>query len=261
MIELAPAWKRSLTLANPLVLSAGGYAPPDLTAASQIGALVTLPTTPRPRAGAPTPRVIDLPGGFLLRTGAANPGLAQVLHDYRRAWEKSPLPIIVALAAQDVRMWPNMAQRLEQAAGVAGVELHLNPTIDAAEAIRVTRSASELPILAKLDLENARDIAADCIAAGANALVIGRAPRAMKIIDGQPWYGRLFGPAVKPIALRAVAEIAALNLNAPLLACGGVHSADDVREFLAAGACAVEIDSASWIDPTMVARIAAELRT
>lgn len=73
------------TLANPLMLPAGGYAPPDFFDASHTGAFVTLPTTQRPRAGAPMPRVIDLLGGLLLRTGSANPGLAQILHDYRRA--------------------------------------------------------------------------------------------------------------------------------------------------------------------------------
>jgi dihydroorotate dehydrogenase (NAD+) catalytic subunit len=255
MIELAPNWKRSLTLSNPILLAAGGYT----TGTTHIGALVTLPTTLRPRVGAPLPRVVEVPGGALIRSGAANPGLGRVLREYRRAWEQSQTPIIVAFAAQGARDWAAMAAQLDSIAGIGGIELHFNPTIDAADVIRSVRVATELPILAKLDLDNARAVAADCVAAGANALVIGRAPRGMKIVDGKAWYGRLYAPSVKPLALRVVAEIRDLRLEIPLLACGGVHSAEDAREFLAAGACAVEIDSAEWIEPGIAARMAAEL--
>ena len=257
MLELAPNWKRSLTLSNPILLAAGGYA----TDAVNIGALVTLPTTLRARAGAPMPRVVEIPGGVLIRTGAANPGLARVVRGYRRAWEQSQMPIIVAFAAQGARDWVTMAARLESVAGVGGIELHFNPTMDAADALRAVRALTELPILAKLDLDNAREIAADCVAAGANALVIGRAPRGMRIVDGKAWYGRLYAPSVKPIALRAVAEIVEMKLDVPVVACGGIHSAEDAREFFAAGACAVEIDSAEWIEPGIAAKIAMELES
>ena len=255
MLELAPNWKRSLTLSNPILLAAGGYA----TDATNLGALVTLPTTWRARAGAPRPRVVEIPGGVLIRTGAANPGLARVLREYRRAWEQSPMPIIVAFAAQGARDWVTVAAQLENVAGVGGIELHFNPTMDAADALRAVRAATELPILAKLDLDDARAIAADCVAAGANVLVIGRAPRGMRIVDGKAWYGRLYAPSVKPLALRAVAEVAALKLDVRLIACGGIHSTEDAREFLTIGAGAVEIDSAEWIEPGIAERIAAEL--
>ena len=153
-IELAPNWKRSITLAHPLMLAAGGY---TCEPAQGCGAFVTLPTTLSPRAGAPLPRVIEIPGGFLLRTGAANPGLAQVLREHRRAWERSPIPVIVALAAQGARDWADMAAQLERVPGVGGVELHFNPTLDATGAIRATRAATELPILANLHLPRVCD--------------------------------------------------------------------------------------------------------
>jgi len=253
LIELAPNHKRSLTLTHPLILASA------FATDAPVGAIVTLPLTLHPRAGAPLPRVVETPGGVLLRAGAANPGIERTLREHRRAWSQSKTPIVVALAAQGVRDWTTLAARLERVEGVGGIELHLNPALDAVDAIRATRAATELPILAKLDLDHAAAIAADCIAAGANALVIGRAPRGMRMIDGRPWYGRLFGPAAKPLALRTLAEVAALKLAAPLIASGGVHSADDVREFLSAGACAVEIDSAAWVDPALVTRAAAEL--
>lgn len=254
MIELAPSWKRSLTISNPILLAAGGYA----TDASGVGALITSATTLHARVGAPQPRVIEIPGGVLMQTGAANPGLTRVLREHRRAWEQGKIPIILAFAAQGARDWVTMTAQIENIAGIGGIELHFNPALDAVEAIRAVRAVSELPILAKLDLDNARAIATDCVAAGANALVIGRAPRGMKIVNGRAWYGRSYAPSVMPLALRAVAEIAEMKLNAPLIACGGVHSADDAREFLAAGASAVEIDSAEWIEPGIAARIAME---
>jgi dihydroorotate dehydrogenase (NAD+) catalytic subunit len=254
-IELAPNHKRGLTLVNPLMLASASVTE------ARVGAIVTLPLTLHARGGGAPPRVLEIPGGCLLRTGAANPGLEKTLRDSRRAWSRagSSTPIIFALAAQGARDWPAMAARLERVEGVGGIELQLNPALDAAEAIRAARAATELPLLAKLDLDNAVVIAADCVAAGANTLVIGRAPRGMAMVEGKAWYGRLFGPASKPITLRVMAEVAALKLDAPLVACGGIHSADDVLDFLAAGACAVEIDSAAWIDPSLVKRIAEEL--
>ncbi len=97
------------------------------------------------------------------------------------------------------------------------------------------------------------------MAAGANCLVVARAPRGMAMVDGQKWYGRLYAPAVKPIVLQMVAQIAQMDLKAPVVACGGIHSAQDVHAFLSAGACAVEIDSFQWLEPGAVTRIAAEL--
>ena len=255
LIELAPNYKRSLTLTTPLILAAA------FTTDARVGALVTLPLTLHARGRTPLPRVVEIPGGVLMRTGAANPGLERVLRDHRRAWSQGGVPIIVALAAQAASDWATMAARLERVKGVGGIELQLNPALDAVEVIRATRAATELPILAKLDLDNAVEIAADCVAAGANALVVGRAPRGMALVQGRAWYGRMYGAMVKPLALKALAEVRDLRLEIPLVACGGVHSADDAREFLAAGACAVEIDSAAWIDPACVARISAELES
>ena len=169
------------------------------------------------------------------------------------------MPVIVALASQGVRDWVTLATRLEHEEGIGGIELQFNPAMDTPEYICAVRAATELPILAKLDLDNAREIAADCATAGANALVIGRAPRGMQIVDGEAWYGRLYAPSVKPIVLRAVAEIVEMKLDVPIVACGGVHSAEDAREFLAAGGCAVEVDSAEWLEPGIAARMAKKL--
>ncbi len=246
MIELAPNWKNNLSLDHPLILAAGGLSPDQFPNAPRIGAFLTLPLTQRARAGAPPPRVVQVASGAILRTGAANPGIS-ILRDYWNAWQKSTVPIIVAFASQGVRDWVEMTRQVNRSKGVSGIELNFNPTIDAPATIRAVREATELPLLAKLDLDNAHQVAEDCITAGANALVVGRAPRGMRMIDGKPWFGRMYGPAAKPLALRTLAEIAQMNLGAPIVASGGVHSADDAREFIAAGAVAVEVDSAMWV--------------
>ncbi len=254
-VELAPNWKRSLTLLHPLILASGAL---SLSSAVPVpvGAVVTAPLTLHARHGAPQPHVVEIPGGCLIRTGAANIGLIRALRQNERAWAASPCPILVAFAAQSARDWAAMAARLERRVGIGGIELHLNPRIDAADAIRATRAATELPLLAKLDLDSPLDLAADCMVAGANAVVVGRSPRGMARVDGRAWYGRLYSPSVKPIALRAVAEIAAQNLGLPIVGCGGVHSAGDVRDFLSAGAVAVQVDSAVWIDPQIIMQMA-----
>lgn len=226
------------------MFAGGGFAPPDLAG---LGAFVTLALTRRAHAGAAGPRVIEIPGGALLRTGAANPGLHNVLRDNRRAWAKATIPIIVSLASQAARDWPEMAHELERIDGVGGIELQFNPTFDAADMIHQVRSASELPLLAKLDLDNALEVAPSCVSAGASALVIARPPRVAQMLEGKTWYGRLYSPTVKPIVLEKLLRIRALALDVPLIACGGVHSALDLRDFLTAGASAVQVDSAVWV--------------
>jgi len=257
MIELAPNWKRGLALAHPLIVAAGGY--DDFLSAPHVGAMVTLPTTLHPRAGAPHPRVVEIPGGALINTGAANPGLTRALRELERASVHATTPVIVALAAQSAHEWGAMAARLERIPGVGGVQIVLNPTMDARALISATRAATELPILAYLDLANARHIAASCADAGANALVIARAPRGMVLRDGKKWHGRLYAPSVKPLALHALEEIRDLRLEIPLVGCGGIHTVSDAREFLAAGACAIQVDSAVWVNPNAIAEIGENL--
>ncbi len=261
-IELAPNWKHALTLTSPLILASGSIVSSEDTETG-IGGRVTIPLSLYARAGAPFPRVVSIPGGFLMQTGAANPGLGRVLHDLGRARTGvgSKSPVIIAFASQSVADWPLMAARLDNAEGVGGIELQLNPTFDASSAVRQTRNACELPILAKLDLDDPSlyQVAADCVEAGANALVVGRSPRGMALVNGRPWYGRLHSPTIKPIVLRVVREIFSRGLGAPIIASGGIHSAADVLECLSVGACAVEIDSAQWINPNTVTEIATEL--
>jgi dihydroorotate dehydrogenase (NAD+) catalytic subunit len=247
MIELAPNHKHGLALSIPLIIAAGGFAPSDFPGTPGAGAFVTLPLTRRAHAGGAQPRVIEIPGGALVRTGAANPGLHKVLRDYARAWAKSPIPIIVSFASQGARDWADMAGQLAGLDGVSAIELQFNPTLDAFNEIRAVRAITELPILAKLDLDDAPHAAPRCVSAGANALVVARPPRVAHMRGEKIWYGRLYAPSVKSIVLEKILQIKNLKLDAPLIASGGVHSTEDVRDFIAAGASAVQVDSVIWV--------------
>jgi imidazole glycerol phosphate synthase subunit HisF len=79
----------------------------------------------------------------------------------------------------------------------------------------------------------------------------------MILRNGKPWYGRLYSPVVKALVLKTLYEVVSLDLAAPLIAAGGIHTIVDVEECLATGAIAVEIDSAAWVNPQVVAQLAA----
>ncbi len=253
MIDLAPNNKRGLTLKSPVMLAAGfaGYADEygDLVELSRAGAIVTMPTTLHRRVSSHDPRVVESRAGFLLSRGGTNPGLGAVLQDRQRAWKQLDIPVIFALAAEGVNEWSELARRLERVHEVAGVELEITEEMDAREVVRAVRQASELPILAKIPIARAVESADECMNAGVDSLVIGSPPRADAEIDMEVWKGRGYGAGLKHVALRAVRKTRDLRLEIPLVACGGIHSLEDTREFFALGVTAVQLDSVLWLDP------------
>ena len=186
--------------------------------------------------------------------------------------------MIVNLAADSVAGFVDLVQRLEGVAGVAAVELNLSCpnaatgvqfALEASAAGAVTaavRRVTDLPLLVKLSAGPAdvRPIARAIADGGADALSaintvagVGVAPgRDRLLFDGV--YGGLSGPAIKPIALRVVAEIAQV-VGIPVIGMGGVTSLDDVLDFLAVGAAAVGVGTALFADPSLPIRLVDEL--
>ncbi len=260
MIELAPNSKRGLTLRFPLIL-AGGYgnelAPEAYT---RVGALVTVPTTLRPHAPARhARRVVQLPAGFLLNRAGANPGLARVLRDFHHAWRRLSLPVILALAAEDARNWAELAARAARSRRVSAIECEMVEELDAAAAVRTIRAETDLPLLAKLPLERSLELAELALAAGADALTLGIAPRGIVLEGEGVWEGRFAGPTLMPLVLRAIQKVAENFPEIPLIAAGGVQSAADVRDLMALGARAVQVDVALWRNPALWAELAEAL--
>jgi dihydroorotate dehydrogenase len=238
--------KSDLYFTQPIMNAAGilGFAPDprgpvDFT---QLGAFVTNPISHGPRTPAHGQRYQPYPGGFLLHTGLPNPGLSQVLRRYRQQWARSPVPIIVHLMAFEPTSLAQMIERLEGIEGVMGVELGLPPEIDEATADDFVRAAAgELPLIVRLPLEQAEPLAAAALEAGASAVSLG-APRGK--LGGMN--GRMYGPGVLPLALRAVENLAVRGI--PVIGAGGLYRPRDVVDMLAAGASAVQVDALLWRD-------------
>jgi dihydroorotate dehydrogenase (NAD+) catalytic subunit len=263
-----------LRLPNPIIVASGtfGYAREmaGLVDLNRLGAIIPKTITPEPRAGNPPCRTVETTGGMLNSIGLDNDGIeAFVEHHLPYLGSLAP-PIIVSIAGHDLSEFVDMAARLDGLPGVAALELNIScPNVtggvdfgtDAAACRRVVagvREACGLPILAKL-APNVTDIAAVARAAaegGADAIsaintCAGMAVdwRRRKCLLGGGM-GGLSGPAIKPIALRAVYQIARA-VAIPVVGIGGIATLDDVMEFLVAGASAVQIGTASFYNPTV----------
>ncbi len=281
-VDLAPR-RGGLLLQNPVMTASGtfgyGIEYGEVVDVERLGAICCKGTTLRPRIGNVPPRVTETPGGMLNSIGLQNPGVDAVLEKYAETWAKWRVPVIVNVAGESVGDYVEVARRLDGVPGVAAIELHISCpnvgkgglqfAIDADAAASVTaavRRVSELPLLVKLspNVADVRPIARAIADAGADALTavntlsgIMVAPERDRPFLGNT-YGGLSGPAIKPIALRVVYEVAQV-VDIPVVAIGGVTELGDVLDFLAVGAVAVQVGTAIFADPTLPVRLADEL--
>ena len=266
-VELAPG--RGLLLANPILVASGtfGYGVEygEVVDVQRIGAICCKGTTLRPRAGNPPPRVT---------------GVDAVIDRYCPIWQGWNVPVIVNVAGESIDDYVEVARRLDGVPGVAGIELNIScPNVgkgglqfaidrDAARAVTAAvRRATELPLLVKLspNVADIRPIAKAIEEAGADAITaintlsgLAVAPDRTRAFLGNT-YGGLSGPAIKPVALRVVYEVAQV-VSIPIVAIGGVTNLDDVLDFLACGAVAVQVGTAIFADPELPVRLGDELR-
>jgi dihydroorotate dehydrogenase (NAD+) catalytic subunit len=264
-VELAPHHKTGLSLANPVMPAVGcfgfGSEYDRLVETEALGAIVVGPVTGGPRRGAEPPRAVPVPGGVLLHTGLANPGIAAVVKRCARAWARSPVPVIVHVAGTSPDETIGCCRRLFAVEAVAGIELGLPDSAaseDVAAIVQAARDATGQPLIVRLPLIRADALCEVAVELGADALTVAAPPR------GTVWHaehfvtGRLYGAFVLPHALRVLRRVAEL-VAVPLIGCGGIHSAEDALAFLRAGAVAVQVSAALWRDPACLARIAHDL--
>jgi dihydroorotate dehydrogenase (NAD+) catalytic subunit len=282
-VDLSVDLGRGLVLANPILVASGtfGYGVEygDVVDVDRLGAICCKGTTLKARIGNVTPRVTETPGGMLNSIGLQNPGVDAVIDKYAGTWATWQTPVIVNVAGESVEDYVEVVRRLEGVPGIAGIELNISCpnvgkgglqfAIDADAAAAVTaavRRATDLPLLVKLspNVADVRPIAKAIAAAGADALTaintlsgIAVAPNRKKPLLGNI-YGGLSGPAVKPVALRIVYEVAQV-VDIPIVAIGGVTELADVLDFLAVGAVAVQVGTAIFADPTLPVRLVDEL--
>jgi dihydroorotate dehydrogenase (NAD+) catalytic subunit len=281
-VELAP--KRGLRLSNPIMVASGtfGYGVEygEVVDVQRIGAICCKGTTLRPRAGNPPPRVTETPGGMLNSIGLQNPGVDAVIDRYAEIWQGWQVPVIVNVAGESIEDYVEVARRLDGVPGVAGIELNIScPNVgkgglqfaidkDAARAVTAAvRRATDLPLLVKLspNVADVRPIAKAIEEAGADALTAINTLSGLAVSADRTraflgnTYGGLSGPAIKPVALRIVYEVAQV-VSIPIIAIGGVTELADVLDFLAVGAVAVQVGTAIFADPELPVRLGDELR-
>jgi dihydroorotate dehydrogenase (NAD+) catalytic subunit len=244
--------KYDFGLSQPLMNAAGslGFVPDrrqDIDW-SRFGAFVTNPISLGPRSPAQGQRYAAYPGGFLLHTGYPNPGLSKVIQRYTDAWGRSPLPVIVHLLGQTPEETSTAIRRLEGREGIIGVELGLPPKVDATTAQDfVTAAAGELQLIVRLPLEQAIELAPVVIKAGAAAVSLGASRGTLPGLEGKFFEGRLYGPAVFPLALHTVRAIVRMEIpGGMIIGGGGVYGDEQAKQMLEAGATAVQLDSMLW---------------
>jgi dihydroorotate dehydrogenase (NAD+) catalytic subunit len=272
-----------LTLRNPILVASGtfGYAREmaGLVDFTKLGGVIPKTVTAQPRAGNPPPRTVETPCGLLNAIGLDNDGLDHFIAHHLPYLRTLPTAVIANIAGKTVDEFADMAAKLApHSTGLAGLELNIScPNvaggIDFAtdpvvtrRIVRACRDACPLPIIAKLT-PNVTDVVAIAKAAadgGADAVsavntFVGMAidwRRKTPVLGNVT--GGLSGPAIKPLALRIVWQIAKAKA-VPVIGVGGIATIDDVMEFLVAGAAAVQLGTVNFYDPTAAERIVGEL--
>ena len=261
-----------LKLANPIMVASGtfGYAREmqNLVDTSRLGGILPKTITQEPRPGNAPPRTVETTAGLLNSIGLDNDGLDAFIAEKMPMLAKIGSPIVVSIAGRKPEEFVRMAEQLEKIEGVSALELNIScPNVTGGidygtnpESCRTliagVRSACGLPILAKLtpnvtDITEMAQAVADGGADGVSMIntCLGmaidwrnRKPRLGNVMGG------LSGPAIKPIALRMVYQVARV-VDIPIVGIGGIETIDDVMEFFIAGASAVQIGTASFYRP------------
>lgn len=241
---------------------------------SRLGGIVPKTITREPRAGNRPWRTIETPAGMLNSIGLDNDGLEEFIGRHMPYLQSLGVPIIVSVAGKTLEEFFEMAGRLDRVEGIAAIELNIScPNVsggvdfgtDAAlceRAVRGSREACGVPIIAKLtpNVTRIAEIAQAAAAGGADAISLINTCLGMAIDwrRRRPLLGNvmggLSGPAIKPIALRAVYQVAQA-VATPIIGIGGIATIDDVMEFLVAGATAVQVGTANFYRPTATMEI------
>ena len=272
-IQLAPQNSRGLLLSNPVMTSSGtfGYGTEyaELFDIQRLGAIVCKGTTLEPREGNPQPRLFETTSGLLNSIGLQNIGVKALIKEKAPVWAGWRVPVIVNIAGDSVDDYAQLARELDGVDGISGIEVNIScPNVSAggaafgtypepaAEVTRAVRAATSLPVIVKLT-PNTADIKVVAMAvaeAGADAVSLINTLKGMAIDieKRRPEIGNIIcgysGPALKPVALAMVYEVAGV-VNVPVIGCGGIICADDALEFIMAGASAVQVGMATFSNP------------
>ena len=253
-------------------------------ALKDIGAVVTKSVMTKPRHGRPTPRMAETPSGMLNSIGLQGPGIDSFLANDVPWLLEQKARVIVSIAGETIEEYATLARKLRSVSGLSAVEVNIScPNVEnrglvfacdpdasrrVIDGVRKT-IGGELPIIAKLspDVTDLPSIARGVVEAGADALALINTVLGMVInLDSMRPHlggktGGLSGPAIKPVAVRAIYQVHAALPHVPILGMGGVSSGRDALELILAGASGVSVGTASFGNPTALIQIRDELQT
>ncbi len=263
-----------LKLKNPVLVASGtfGYAQEfeRFIPVKQLGAIVTKTITKKPREGNPPPRIVETASGMLNAIGIQNEGIENFVHEKLPFLRKLGVPIVVSIGGQTTQEYIALAKILHTVKGVDALELNIScPNVErsrrlvshdpnaTALLVRAVRKVTKKTIITKLSPNVGDIVSIACAAqdAGSDALclvntllgmsvdITTKAPKLGNVTGG------LSGPAIKPIALRMVWEVARA-VHIPVIGVGGIMNASDAIEFLMCGAHAVCLGTANFVDPS-----------
>jgi dihydroorotate dehydrogenase (NAD+) catalytic subunit len=272
-----------LTLRNPVMPASGcfgfGKEYSGLYDLSLLGAIMIKATTLEPRFGNPTPRVAETPAGMLNAIGLQNPGLDNVLMKELPRLEQYDVPIIANIAGSAEEDYIEVASELSKASNVKALELNIScPNVKtggiafgtipevAKNLTKKVKAVSSVPVYVKLspNVTNITEMAKAVEEGGADGLTMINTLLGMRmdLNTGRPVLanrtGGLSGPSIKPVALRMIYEVSQ-QVDLPIIGMGGVETAEDVIEFFYAGASAVAVGTANFVDPFVCPNIIDEL--
>jgi len=270
-LDLTVDLGRGLRLRSPVLVASGtfgyGFDAPQVDRIA-LGAIVTKGTTLRPHEGNVPNRIAETPSGMLNAIGLQNPGVDHVARVYAPVWASWNVPVIVNVAGDAIDEYVAVAERLDSVPGIAGLELNIScPNVanglqfgvdpdQAAKLTSAVRAVTRLTLIVKLT-PNVTDVVAIARAvedAGADAVsaintYVGMAidvRRRRPVLSRES--GGLSGPAIKPLALHAVWQVAQA-VRIPVIGIGGIMTPGDALEFLLAGAVAVQLGTVNYIRP------------
>ena len=273
-VELAPHNKRGLQLKNPVMTASGtagyGMEYAEMVDIERLGAIVSKAITLKPRSGNPQIRLAETASGLLNSIGLQNVGVDTLIKEKAPIWSTWCVPVIVNIAGESIAEYGELAGKLEGVAGVSGIEINVScpnvamggmefgksPEI-AAAVTEAVKSRTTLPIMVKLtpNVTDITEIARAVVEAGADAisLINTLTGMAIDVSNRKPFLGSvtggLSGPAIKPIALYMVYQVAQA-VDVPIIGCGGIACTDDALEFIMAGATAIQMGTATMVNPS-----------
>lgn len=245
--------KYDLPLRSPMMNAAGslGFVPPahPFLEWDRFGAFVTNPISLGRRRPAANACHISYAGGFALHTGYPNPGIDTALRSFRQAWSRAPVPVVVHLIPRNAHELATMIPLLEYCDNLVGLEVGIDPDITLEAVVELLQAAfSELPIILRFPLDRARELIQHLGPKLENgqivALSLGPARGELPLPGGGFLRGRLYGPAILPIALATVSVLSQGSL--PVIGAGGIYRQRDIDAMLSVGATAVQLDAVLW---------------